>query len=109
MPKSRHRDAEDDDIPSAQRSQTQFSKANREKFNRAIAGLDQVMIYMIMTRFERAYRASTSHADIAGGFQTDHLGSVAGCYRVYEVYAGLDARVAVMFLQRKPLAYWLHP
>jgi hypothetical protein len=119
MPTSRQAGTGNDDILPSQRSKTQFTKAYKDRFkaykdrfNEGIVGLgkvDMTIIYTTMTRFERAYQSSTSHISIAGGFHTDHLGSVSGCYQLYEVYAGLNYRVAVMFLQRRPLAYWLYP
>ncbi len=95
--------------PDQGRHRTQFSKTRQ--FDKAVKGLGKVNAATILDRaqkFEREWRTSATNDDLSGGFAFKQLDTQAGQYRVCQIYAGSDYRLAVTFIISGDRAYWVH-
>lgn len=91
------------------RSHTSF--VTTRQFDKAVEGLGMGIAAKVLVHarnFEREWRAGTSNGDLFPGFHFKQLDSSPGQYRVCQIYAGSDYRLAITFLLGRNHAYWVH-
>jgi hypothetical protein len=95
--------------PDEGRHRTQFSKTRQ--FDKAVKGMGKTNAAAILAqaqKFEREWRTSATNDDLSGGFAFKQLDARPGSYRVCQIYAGSDYRLAVTFIISGARAYWVH-
>ena len=91
------------------RESTSFNRT--KQFDKAIAALGTVNTTRVLAtaqEFERVWKASRTNQDISPGFDFKQLSAAPGEYRVCQIRAGSDYRLAMTFLIGKDRAYWVH-
>lgn len=82
---------------------TQFDRSverlSRDAKAKALAAAQQ---------FQREWHASATDEDITPGFDLKRLDARPGRYRVLQIRAGYDHRLAIVFLVSQDHAYWIH-
>jgi len=95
--------------PDEGRHRIRFSKTRQ--FDKAVNELGKVnaaKIFAQAQKFEQEWRASAANDDLSGGFAFKQLDTQPGQYRVCQIYAGSDYRLAVTFIISEDRAYWVH-
>lgn len=91
------------------RSQTTFERT--KQFDKSVAGLgpqNEARALATAQQFQREWKASKTNNDLPPGFNFKQLEAKPGQYRVCQIYAGSDYRLAITFLIGQGRAYWLH-
>ncbi|PSR25738.1 MAG: hypothetical protein C7B43_16210 [Sulfobacillus benefaciens] len=91
------------------RAATQFFVLEAfKKATRKLKPPGQEKVLMSVRQFQEEWKQSEYDADLSPGYDLQPLEHRAGQYRVVEIRAGRDWRVALMIWNDVSQAYWLH-
>jgi hypothetical protein len=91
------------------RRATKFKRT--KQFDKGVSKLDtvhQAIVLNAANKFEQEWMKSATDEDISPGFQLKQLEAKAGQFRLLQIYAGKDYRLALTLVIGKGSAFWVH-